>query len=516
MPDLSNILPSDLMQSILGKLYEIITQGDGTVAPVSTDNFLSWCSPGIPYPPDQFRFLTQGFTGIAKDPDPQKDSNGNPIPLTDAQRQQLRATDTGQLYMQAENLARIVDFVPDINAGINGRSKATGIAPLSIMQNEGTLSDVYEYALKFSQVANSSLSDDEKAELARYRALLQVESTKTDLITGKQTTVLVESPLVVAYHTYMSAYVKAVLDYNSHRVDALTADNPAAVNFWALNANALRDLVKAAMDDWVTNGYKDDYEEIAARIDQIMSKDLSLLKAEYKDDLDKAKLTGIASGEDFYYTSLVPGDFVDGGWTQFTFYASDFASYVHSNSTSYGASASASFLGFGASGGFQHSNGSTQRSFNASSFKLSFEMAQVPIVKAWFKTPFLTSKAWRLDPGNPQVKSEGEILCDGNVPPKGILPGYPTSVIFIRNLSMDFGEANSQFQSDFDSNSAHGSAGWGPFSVSANYSHADSNMSFQSHADGQGIHVDGMQIIGFNCHVLPKTPNPLPDITSWI
>ena len=516
MPDLANILPNDLMQSILGKLYQIITQGDGTVAPISNDNFLSWCSPGIPMPPEQLTYLSQGLTGIVKNPNPDKDANGKPIPLTDAQRQQLRAADTEGLYMQAESLARIVDFIPDINAGVNGRSKATGIAPLSIMQNEGTLSDVYEYALKFSQVANTELSDAEKAEIIKYRGLLQVETTKTDLITGQQTTVLIPSPLVVVYNQYMSAYIDAVLEYNSHRVDALTGDNPAAINFWALNAHALRDKVKAAMDGWITNGYKNDYEEIAARIDQIMSKDLSLLKAEYKDDLDKAKLTGIASGEDFYYTSLVPGDFVSGGWTQFTFDSSDFATHENSNYTSYGAAASASFMGFNASAGFQHSDGSTSKSINASNFSLSFYMAQVPIVRAWFKTPFLTSKAWKLDPGNPMVESTGEVLCDGNVPPKGILPGYPTSIIFVRMLNMDFGEYNSQFDADFKSNSVHASAGWGPFSVSANYSHGDSNMSFASHADGQGIHVDGMQIIGFNCHVLPKTPDPLPDIKSWI
>lgn len=516
MPDLANILPADLMQSILGKLYQIITQGDGSVAPVSTDNFLSWCSPGIPMPPEQLTYLSQGLTGIVKNPNPEKDDKGNPIPLTDAQRQQLRASDTAGLYMQAENLARLVDFIPDINAGTNKASGKLGIAPLSIQENEGTLSDVYEYALKFSQVANTELSDAEKAQIAKFRDLLQVKKTKTDIVTGEQTEVLEPSPMVVMYTQKMAAYVDAVLEYNSHRVDALTADNPAAVHYWSLNASALRDKVKAAMFDWVNNGYKDDYEKIAARIDQIMSKDLSMLKQEYKDDLEKAKLTGIASGSDFYYTSLVPGDFVNGGWTKFTFNSSDFATHQNSQYTSYGVSASAGFCGFGASGGFHHSDGSTSRSINASAFSLSFEMAQVPIVRPWLKTPFLTSRAWKLDPGNPMVESTGEVLSDGNVPPKGILPGYPTAIIFVRNLAMNFGESNSQFNSDFKSNSASGSAGWGPFSVSANYSHGDKNMSFTSHADGQGIYVDGMQIIGFNCHVLPKSPNPLPDIKSWI
>jgi hypothetical protein len=516
MPDLSNILPAQLMQSILGKLYQIITQGDGSVASISQDNFLSWCSPGIPITPEDLEYLKLGLTGVVKDTSLEKDANGNPIPLSEDEKSRLRASNTAQLYMQAENLARIVDFIPDINAGVNGASGKAGIAPLSIQENEGTLSDVYAYALNFSQVANTELSADEKAKIEKFKQLLQVKRMKKDLITDEETEVLEPSPMVVLYTQKMSSYIDSVLEYNTHRVNALSANNSEAVNFWVLNANALRNKVKAAMFDWVTNGYKNEYEGIAARIDQIMSKDLSLLKADYKDALSKAKLTGLASGSDFYFTSLVPGDFVKGGWTKFTFYSTDFESHFKSQNTSYGAGASGAFMGFHASAGFKHSDGSVDKSINASNFSLRFEMCQVPIVRPWFKTPFLTSKAWKLDPSNPQVKSTGEVLCDGSVPPKGILPGYPTSIIFVRNLAMDFGKYNSQFHSDFKSNSVSASAGWGPFSVNANYSHAESNRDFTSHSDGQGIYVDGMQIIGFNCHVLPKTPDPLPSITSWI
>lgn len=516
MADLKNMLPKDLMQSILGKLYQIITQGDGSVAPVSEDNFLSWCSPGIPITSKDLEFLSLGLTGVLKTTSLPKDDQGNPIPLTDAEKASLRASSTAQLYMQAENLARLVDFIPDINAGTNGASGRAGLAPLSIQQNEGTLSDVYKYALNFSQVANTELTQEEKKKVEKFKELLQVKRKKKDLITDEETEVLEPSPMVVLYTEKMSAYIDAVLEYNNHRVNALAANNSEAIHFWSLNAGALRNKVKAAMFDWVTNGYKNEYEGIAARIDQIMSKDLSLLKADYKDALEKAKLTGIASGSDFYYTSLVPGNFTKGGWTKFSFSSSDFETHSKSENTSYGAKASAGFLGFGASGGFQHKDGSKDSSFDASSFSLSFEMCQVPIVRPWFKTPFLTSKAWKLDAGNPEVQSKGEVLCDGGIPPKGILPGYPTAIIFIRNLSMNFGTANSKFHSEFESNSASGSAGWGPFSVSANYSHNESEQKFESHADAQGIHVRGMQIIGFNCHVLPKSPDPLPNIKSWI
>lgn len=510
MADLKKILPAELMQGILGKLYEILTQGDKDV-PASKDNFFSWCSPGIPITEDDLQYLTKGLTGVVPETSLQKDANGNPIPLTDAEKAVLRATDTGKLYMQAENLARIVDFIPDINEGFDG-----GLSRLSIQQNEGTLSDVYKYALDFSQVANTELTDTEKAKIEKFKQLLQVKKIKKDLITDEEVEVLEASPLVVLYNQKMAAYIDAALEYNNHRVNAAAGTDATAIHFWTMNAGSLRNKVKAAMFDWITNGFKNEYEGIAARIDQIMSKDLSLLKADYKDALQRAKLTGVASGSDFYYTSLVPGDFTKGGWTKFTFTSNDYASKSSNQYTSYGVEAKASFMGFGASGGFQHSDGSSDSSFDASHFSLKFEMCQVPIVRAWLKTPFLTSKAWKLDPGNPEVQSRGELLCDGAVPPKGILPGYPTAMLFVRNLVLDFGESNAKIHADFKHNSAKGSVGWGPFSVSANYSHGEENKSFESHSDSQGIKVDGMQIIGFNCHVLPKSPDPLPSITNWI
>lgn len=57
--------PSVMVNSIMGKLYNILTNGDDTV-PQSEDNFFSWATPGIPIEAGDFEFLTQGLTGIVK------------------------------------------------------------------------------------------------------------------------------------------------------------------------------------------------------------------------------------------------------------------------------------------------------------------------------------------------------------------------------------------------------------------------------------------------------------------
>ena len=57
--------PSVMLNQIMGKLYNILTNGDDTV-PKSEDNFFSWATPGMPIEPTDFEFLSQGLTGVVK------------------------------------------------------------------------------------------------------------------------------------------------------------------------------------------------------------------------------------------------------------------------------------------------------------------------------------------------------------------------------------------------------------------------------------------------------------------
>ena len=153
---------------------------------------------------------------------------------------------------------------------------------------------------------------------------------------------------------------------------------------------------------------------------------------------------------------------------------------------------------------------------------MSFEICQVNIVRPWLKTSYLNSKTWRFDPGNPDVKNN--LLSDGSSPPKGLMPAYPTSIILVRNLLLDFGnnQGAQSFMTQQSSNSQGGGVGFsfGPFSIGADASHHNASGSTTSQASyswsDQGLSIPGMQIIGYRCHVLPKSPNPSPDIKNWI
>jgi hypothetical protein len=425
--------------------------------------------------------------------------------------------------MQAENFARLVDFVPDVTRADNEQ-----FARLNIMNNEGSLSDIYRYILRMSQVMQSELPAETKKKIEEFRHLLSVTKTKKNLIDGSETQVTEPSPLTQIYFEKMAAYESAALDYNTRRVDALTAADPRAVHYWALNANILRNKVRAAMSDWVNNGYKNDYEQISAFIDQVMLRDMTLLKQEYRDDLERARITGLASGSDFFYSSLIPGNFArSSGWTEFEFFSHDFSSHSSSNHSTrrWQASGGASYLGiFGGRGGASssRSRSSYNSTFNSDHFHLKFQICQVPIVRPWFKQAFLLSKTWRFDQNNPEAKDE--VVSDGGKIPKGLMPAYPTAAIMIRNLTLTLGhsEGFSDFMAEHTSSSASGGGyvHFGPFFGGGSYSRASTSgsteRSYGNTWDKQAMNVPGMQVVGFKCHINPKSPAPLPSITKWV
>ncbi|MGH6617668.1 hypothetical protein [Sphingomonas sp.] len=530
--------PSVLANTIMSKLYNVLTNGDDTVPP-SADNFFSWCTPGIPVEPSDLEFLSQGLTGIVKKTavDAMQPSaaaataaaGGTPPPpaapqLTQEQINALMAQDTMRLYMQAENLSRLLDFVPDVAAGTNGQ-----FARMSVQNNDGTLSDVYDYTLRMSQVMKVELPPETVAQIERLNGLLKKTVTTKDIITEEETETTVPSDLVNAYFSKMAAYDSAALEYNARRIDALTATDARAVHDWAINANIYRNKVRAAMADWETAGHKFDYEKIAAFFEQIGRRDMALLKQQYVEDLEKARLTSPVSGSDFFFTSLVPGSFAtSNGWTRFGFSAGDFSSHSDSSFKWSRSSGGGGFSFFGIGGGGSHSESSGHSEYHgtvdSSHVNMSFEIAQIPIARPWFRPAFLTSHFWRFDQNNVVVK--GDRLSDGATPPNGKLPAYATSAIFVRKLSLSFGESH-EF-TDFVNNaksqstSAGGFCSFGPFFAGGSGSHrsgsGDTQRDYGFKFENNTMFVDGMQLIGFKCHVLPTSPDPSSEIpaNAWI
>lgn len=523
---MSDVMPSQLANSVLSKFYDVLTNGDESVPP-SEDNFFSWCTPGMPVDAADFDFLSQGLTGVVRKEQadilrpPGEAATSQPLPPEELER--LRAQDTARLYMQAENFARLVDFIPDVAKGAEDP-----FARLAVLNNEGSLSEVYARVLTMSQVAASEIPEETKQKIEKYRGLLNTTTTKKDL-TDEAVETIEPSEVTKLYMEKMAAYEEASLGYQIARIDALTGADARAMHLWSMSANVMRNRVKAAMADWVSNGYKVDFEKINAFIDQVMSRDLTLLKQAYRDDMEKARLTGIVSGSDFYYSSLVPGNFAtSSGWTKFSFKSGD----MQSRSTSsyqnkrWNVSGGASYLGiFGGKAGRSESSSREEftSTMSSSDFSLEFEIAQLQICRPWLHQSFMQSQSWRFDPANAEL--QGDVLSDGGAPPRGMLPAYPTSIVFVRNLQMSLGNSESFYnylnEKKSSSTSAGGYVSFGPFflgGTGGNMSSTDGSTRDRGYTfDRNGISVAGMQIAGFKCAVNDqRMPNPLQTIENWV
>lgn len=505
------ILPEKLMNSVLGKLYDILTNGDDVV-PKSNDNYLAWLSVGIPFPKDELEFLSTGLTGIIKQEEPTFDDEGNRIPVAEKSPEEIKellAQDVNRKYMQAENLARLCDLVPD-TSGVKDD------VTMNVWNPENTLSQAYYHILKFSQVANFEPDQKTKDKITRLRGLLQEKKIKKNIVTEEEEEVLEETVLVKKYNEKMQNYMNVALEYNTHRVNALAGNDSAAVHFWAMNASILRSKVMAAKNDWITNGFKEEYDQIAAFISQVEGRSMLTLKQQYLDDLEKARLTGISSGSDFYYTSLLPGGFAetDNGWTEFFFNSKDFKSNYKFDSKKGSGGGGLSLGVFNIGGGGSYENTNKQQKIDTKNFSLSFKICQVPINRPWYNINYLISKYWRFDQNNAEFKDN--MVSNGETPPNGMIPAYTTTAIFVKDLSLHFGESHSEINDKITKASGGGFLGWGPFHLGGKYQSHKQERDMEFESNSQGIKIKGMQLIGFKCHILPKSPEPKENIKEWV
>ena len=108
-----------------------------------------------------------------------------------------------------------------------------------------------------------------------------------------------------------------------------------------------------------------------------------------------------------------------------------------------------------------------------------------------------TTRRWRLfarlsiptfscraggDPRDEFVRDYGsDVHSDGKPSPKGLMIGYPTKALFIRNLVIYSSELASHMRTHQDEIRGGGFVGWGPFTLGGHY--AQSNMQSETNFD---------------------------------
>jgi hypothetical protein len=514
---------NDLGKTLLAQLYQNVTGGDNYVPPAE-DAFISWAQPGIPFHEDAFQFAVQGLSssvpvGAAAASGSSSASGaassgstaGSGGTATAAPPAADPAAQLRLMLQEAYNFATIVDYIPDVTGTYNHDRQQT-----ILRSSQERMSEIYGEILKFSKVVNYDLTADQQAKLKRFRGLLTSTTTVTDIVTGDQKQVTGDSPMLKAYKDKMAAYIAAALQYRTKRAKAQSASGQAgadAVADWANNADLYRLQVKEAMDDWTNDGYKNDVDEISAYINQTTQRSMMLWKQGLQENYNDAIVNGVAPGQSFYYTTVIPGDFATaGGWTNYTLTHDEVNSQSSTQSNSYSGSAGLNFGFFSVGGSAAHSDATQQGSVSVDDFTMSFDMCQVVIARPWFYPEWFLNRGWTLRKGEGWMYDEFPSDGGGLPATKGNFIGYSTTLLFIKNLKISSQAFADAYRAHQSSTSGGGSVGWGPISLGGTYSHASGDQSFNSTLDGATLSVDGMQLIGTVNHLVGKAPNPLPDL----
>lgn len=482
--------PDQLMQSLLNKLYSIITGGIEGM-PVDTDNYVSWITPGIPFKDDFFNFASIP---------PAMALPSAPPPPGGTTLEQQKGALAWRYTSCANQWAEMANFVPSGKPLLMTSNFRQAVYHTS----QERLWNVFDDTLRMSQVATIHLTDDEKAKVEKFRNLLSVSKTKTDLITGESKVVTEDGPVLVAYKQYQKAYLAASLTYKNAQIAFNNAESADAVNRWQFMGTDLRTAVDSAMGDWIANGYKNEVEEMQAYIAQVTARDMATIKM----NISNAFSAGLEMGPDgrFYHTSVIPADFTTTeGWTGFEFAEGSVATYAHAESTAWNAGGGFGFGLWSAGANVNSTTATTDASFNSSNSSVKFEVVQIPIARGWFEPGFLIGKGWKWS-----ADYNGDDLSDGNLPPSGRLVAYPTMALFVRKVVIN----NESFSSNRHTYEHHfetgGSFGWGPFSANFHYSHDEHEDRSSWHFESDGLHIDGLQLIGFICRFVGKSPDPSP------
>jgi hypothetical protein len=500
---------SELGTTIRQQIYEIVCGGDASVPP-PPDTFLTFLTPGMAFSPDSFRFAAQGLAALG--PSAGGNAKAKPNGGSTETPEYNQAGDQKLLLQQAYNWAATCDFVPNVD-NIYPGSNQQGT---HFIEGGIRLSQMYGQILRASKVVSNDLTEKELAKMEKFRKALRSKRTVVDFLTDEEKEVTEDSPMMVQYHQKMADYIAATLEYNAKRVAAMTANGEhgaAAVLDWAMNEKLYRLKVKTAADAWTTAGYRNEVDGINAFLNHVTLRDMKLWKQRLLEYFEDGEMSGLAPGQRFHYTTLIPGDFATAaGWTNYNRNISQLSSSGSHESSSWKAGGMGSFAGFHFGGYAEGSKGTQTSDFHLDEFGISFDLTQVVLARPWFLPEWFISRGWNLEPGNGWFFEK--LPSDGGAKPDGTCIGYPTTALFIRNLTIRSKELASQYKAAQSSIGGGGHAGFACFALAGSYQTAEGTSSFESESSDASIKVPGLQLIGFVNHLLGKTPNPLPELKA--
>ncbi|PZM84288.1 MAG: hypothetical protein DKT66_06540 [Candidatus Melainabacteria bacterium] len=457
----------DVLAGLFGKIYEMMTEGDSTnpsSAPLEATSFLSFCKPGIAIDNDDLDFGDQ---------------------TTMKQIQSL------------SNFSQLVNSIPN---------------PTEVWsKTQGKVWDVYGDAITSINLPVKELTPQQEQLLARAKKVLYTEVFSTDPVSGTVEKQYMPTPAYKAYKQKFTEYMAALRKYNNIMIAAKKPNAPAdVIQDWNLNGPVYEQEKNIAESEWHSFGFKDEVETAEGAIERLTGQGPEALYKGFRAELNGAKRKdgfGITYYPTFAFPPNILSSAYDDSWTNFTYKASEAHDYSSKTKTKWGGGGGFGIGLFSVGGSVERQNENTFHECDTSGLEMSVELLQVPLISPWLRTQIFKSRGWDW------LDSHKERISNGTIPPSGMMPLIPNSIILARKLSVSLNKSSEVNKTSMSKLKASASAGWGPFSVKGNYSRSDSSASRDFHETDTGFSFEGPQIIGFMCEILPMSPNPDLEMT---
>lgn len=460
---------SNVMDALMGKLYEIVSAKDTITNIEREEPYVSFTRPGIPLSEDSLDF--------------------------------------GFVTMTADQNALAADFSELVNS-VPGQASFWNPTGRKVY-------DEYFKIIDQPVLPTVTLSSDEEAQLQRAKQFLFREEQYQDPITGEMITTYVESLILERYKAYEALWESAFTSYQSQLEDYLLRreTDPLAAEIWARKGPILKQKVQRAYQGWVSAG-KNRVEEVQALIGNLERRGPNRLWSDRRERYN-SHIRDDFQGGNYLLTKYFPQKFwsTENGssWMEFSFRHDEVHKVDTSKKEKYGGGTGGSFGLWSWGGKMQRETTDTYSSADTSNFSLKVEIAKIPLRRTWMDAGVFFSRAWMFDE---EMYPESEHLSNGEIPPTGTMVAYPSSILVARNLELSIDMTSEQNSYSHEKITGSARAGWGPFSVKGNYYKETSRQTHDFVSDHKGIKAQGMQIIGFINQPLPKCPNPDEDL-NW-
>ncbi|WP_342327761.1 hypothetical protein [Pedobacter sp. FW305-3-2-15-E-R2A2] len=387
-----------------------------------------------------------------------------------------------------------------------GKFLPSGLNPNVKPEDAAILSSIFDYAPAFSWLEKQKGRKISEV----YNSILNCkESPVSSGISEQRAQQLRDAERhygdhIQEYQFYKYAYEAVQLEYLSAKA---TQENGGA----KIPRNLMMRLDQA-INKWIAKGQKNGMELSLAIIKEYKLLDAAAFWKQAGEQFKNGQQT-TNTGAVFQLTDFYPSYkywFENSGWSAFSFDQQDLD---HQRKSELTRDLDPSFGLFNLSNKQSDRNQQSFLKIAETAIKVECQLTQVHIERNWLNPLVLSSRDWRMDKNSPEPDLS---LSSGADLEKGILPVgemtlLPVSAIICKNLRV-----NGHFEKDvvqkINEEMERGvqAVGFGPFAIADK--RYGQNQRVRGTITNQVIEVAEEQIIGIICKVLPKMPNPNPEL----